>query len=649
MHSFAKYVAAVLLTALVSIASHSNAESGNTETTPMEVLPQGIALISKRPALFFQASLNNLSQRETDDFNRNFLRFVEMKHHAEISDDRIFDILSLLDTDDLKKMAAEAAADALPELTDNLLAAASGQGARDMRVRLLHQQVLKNDFERKRFIELGRARVGRIAAANPLPEPIQVIIVCGFRLLSYDFERGSFPVDTQFTTPHCGTAQANARRPYRMGVDVDIRGFPLRIEMSAQDAEHLQQQLYRGAGLISFNASMTSFVSDVPGRGKMAAYAARRIGPIAIHSRDNFDNPLHVISDASIQRQNAEAARIVAEAEAAREKKQAEAKARQQAILQDQARQRQDAARKKAEAAQAERDKKAAEQSEKATAAARSTIQAEERFAVRGVKIGDDVEAVSKQIREKLGQGPTYYATREARRSEHKRGFAALNSPIKDWSPFHEATLFASADGHDLIAIYHEPPARAGEVTGISRSRLFETGSGPKFTSLIAQIEDTYGKLEKNQKVFRHGENFMHLWSGAMPGRKSVAINPNQRGCMMQMQGSVRAVGSGLRSAATQRQAGLPPLPDAGWGWIDDGGVAVEPGALRPPKLATAFTGAKGCPDFMLLAFWVFSDSSGIVLEYHQALARPVSIARIAKENETVVMNAPTVEPELDL
>lgn len=412
----------------------------------------------------------------------------------------------------------------------------------------------------------------------------------------------------------CGSGVANASRNYKEGIDVDLTSIPERLIIPADVAERFIERTYRGSGLMSFDNQLNSFVSEVPGRGPVVAFTARPVGPIALRSRDMFSPPLLLIDEAAL-RADAErrAAQEAAERSAALARKQAEdeesaavEEARRKQVEEDRA--------AKTRAAKEERERQEAENREELNAARGKTS------VVLGASPGTDFKAIVEALAEGIGADATYFARRSSRQAEYKRGF---DMQMNDWSPYHEATLLVGRAGNELVAIYHEPGAEPGQVTGLSRSRAFPVGQGVAFDKLTASLEDAYGEIPANQKRLSSEGSAVTLLPLQVNQPGATRLDPNSKACLAQHNSKLILIRTALQGNATQRKAGLPPIQNRGRGWVNAGGEAVEPGVLRPPRMAEYFNVASSCPDLDMMGIWIFTGKDGLVTEFHQVLSRP--------------------------
>ena len=263
---------------------------------------------------------------------------------------------------------------------------------------------------------------------------------------------------------------------------------------------------------------------------------------------------------------------------------------------------------------------------------------AEVQFPIAGVRLGDDFDTTVARVADMIAADHRY-TTNTAMRQSRTRN-AGAGGRIDDWSSYHNAVLLESSSGNDMIALYHEPPTFAGHVTAISRTRIFDAGSGPTLNDLKASLTRTYPQIETAalEQVAGSGAHFFRMTREGRPGEPVAA---EQAACERDGEARVHREMSSLLSQKEVRDTDdtVGRWQDGMSAWLDAQGEYADPGVFPPAPLWLMF-GDVPCPDVEVMALAVAVGRDGRIELLRQVTAHPAQIAAIEAQHRAMAGNA---------
>lgn len=247
-------------------------------------------------------------------------------------------------------------------------------------------------------------------------------------------------------------------------------------------------------------------------------------------------------------------------------------------------------------------------------------------LSILGVSLGDEREAAIDLLSGEVADPRVFYTDRNER---SQLGGMTL------WSPFNEAVMIRSGDGHEAVMVYSEPPTAAERVTALSRW-IELAASRPPLTSVERLLIERYGEAD-----YRVGRDSVLLlgWHDA----DEVA----SMGC-----------GIALDTLSLKRWP-FDRLP-----WLGSGEqLPPPPPTINTVTSADTFEGAfpfavpglvdqdvsLRCPE--ILVTMIVAAPDGRALRILTALGNPLDLAQTVEANRTSMMQGAANEslPEIEI
>ncbi|GKY87093.1 hypothetical protein STA1M1_09620 [Sinisalibacter aestuarii] len=263
-------------------------------------------------------------------------------------------------------------------------------------------------------------------------------------------------------------------------------------------------------------------------------------------------------------------------------------------------------------------------------------------LAILGMRLGDDFETALASISDQIGAERRYFATTDARQS------AAVDAnvrPIMDWDSFHNGVLLEAPSRREMVAIYHEPPALAHQVTAMSRTMIFAPGSGPSWPQLRDNMLQTYPQILSETLPDGDLPATIALWLEP-PIQPGQTVDANASACKRSFAASVATSGTMLDMDREARETDILKSFDNRATWVDEKGDPAIPAFASPLSMPWLFEGRGDCPDYEFMAVTLAYGDDGRILEFRQAVSNPASLAAIAADRQRAAENEP---PEFEL
>lgn len=271
-----------------------------------------------------------------------------------------------------------------------------------------------------------------------------------------------------------------------------------------------------------------------------------------------------------------------------------------------------------------------------------------EGFSILGVTLGANFESTVEALADSIGAEYRYYARIEARQRAAREARTQL---INDWDAYHNGVLLESTTQSEMVAIYHEPPALADTVTAITRTRLFEPGTGPSWPQLQAQLLETYPQadLEVLENIEQRESVSLVLWPKQARHVPGTPVDPSAAACSRSLRASVGTSLSVFGRDQRARAAGnLRPADDRAI-WVDEDGDLAIPRFASPHSLPAIFGGRGECLDFEVMAISATFGDDGRMLHFRQAISNPARMAAVADERRAQAESEAPAESNFDL